>query len=186
MLQTHPADRSVMKFPIWIVFAALAACSTAPERQTVQIVRERPCIQTPLPSPTRDIGSLMTYYDHLGTLSGDALAREKEKASMEYSRSGGDLDRMKLAMILSLPDTAFRDRQASLDLLAKGAKDGEMNSLARLLKSMILESQNSDDARRALEQTLEKERKHADTLQNKIDAIKQMEKNLLIHNKGNP
>ena len=188
MFQTHPAERPdrFMKFTILIVLAALAACSAAPQKQpVVQAIREPQCTPAMEPVPSRDIDSLMQYYDHLSGLSNEALGLEKEKTSLEFSRSGSDLDRMKLALIFWLPDTPFRDRRAALDLLRRGSGAKAMDSFARLMKVMVAEQQDSDNAQQALEQLLAKERKHAEALQNKIDAVKKMEKNLLIH-KGNP
>ena len=123
----------------------------------------------------------MQYYDFLVRLPAQALVKEKDSETQEFSRTGGDLDRMKLALLLWLPDTPFRNGKAALDLLDKTPGDKNLASFAAFFKVMLAAQQDAENAQSRLEQTLEKERKHAAALQDKIDAIKKMEKTLLDH-----
>ncbi|HQT25390.1 MAG TPA: hypothetical protein PLK99_02180 [Burkholderiales bacterium] len=164
--------------PFALVFT-LAACAGAPPLQPVQPIQ--PCEQAKQPDVVHDIDSLMQYYDKLTILQAEKLVEEKKTVADEYSRTGSDPSRIRLAMLLWLPETPFRDTKTALDLLDKGFTDKGVDSFAKLFKTMIAEQQTAENAQQDLEQMLEKEKKHSAALQNKIDAVKKMEKTFLNH-----
>ena len=126
----------------------------------------------------------MRYYDTLSGLSGTALFTEYQNASLEFSHSGSDLDRVKVGVLLALPNTSFHDLQASLNLLNTAViKDPGLKSLAGMLGGALLQEQQSENAVRDLAQMLKDEKKHSESLQGKIDAIKSMEKSFILRDK---
>ncbi|MHB1100788.1 MAG: hypothetical protein ACYCZR_14675 [Burkholderiales bacterium] len=131
--------------------------------------------------PTHDIDGLMQYYEQLEKLPASGLATEYRNTSLAYSKTGSDSSRMRLALLLWLPGTPFRNPGAALDLLkARPILDPGLRSFADLLGTLLAEQQNSDNAQHHLEQMLKEEKKHSSVLQDKIDAVKKMEK-ALIH-----
>lgn len=156
--------------------AMLAACSSAPPQQFMT----PPSVSAPS-MPTHDIDGLMQYYEQLGKIPASGLAAEYQNASLDYSKTGSDSSRMRLALLLWLPGTAFRNPQTALDLLkAKPVLDPGLRSFADIFSAMLAQQQDSENAQQHLEQMLKEEKKHSSALQDKIDAVKKMEK-ALIH-----
>ncbi len=157
--------------------AMLAACSTAPPQHAV--TPPPPVVMQQM--PTHDIDELMQYYEQLGKIPASGLAAEYQNASLAYSKTGSDSSRMRLALLLWLPGTSFRNPQTALDLLkTRPITDPGLHSFADIFGAMLAEQQNSEDAQQHLEQMLREEKKHSSSLQDKIDAVKKMEK-ALIH-----
>ncbi len=156
--------------------AMLAACSSAPPQQSM----------TPLSvgvqsMPTHDIDGLMQYYGQLGKIPAPRLEAEYQNASLDYSKTGSDSSRMRLALLLWLPGTSFRNPQAALDLLkTRPMLDPGLHSFADIFSAMLAQQQDAENAQQHLEQMLKEEKKHSSALQDKIDAVKKMEK-ALIH-----
>ncbi len=171
-------------YPTLPLLLVLAACSSAPQVRTIRTIQHCEPARQQIDT-AHEIDSLMQYYDRLTALPAEKLFDEKKALSDEYSKTASDQSRIRLAMLLWLPEAPFRDKKAALDLLGKDFTDKGLESFARLFKAAIAEQQASDDAQHDLEQLLDKERKHSAALQNKIDAVKKMEKTFLNH-KGKP
>lgn len=120
--------------------------------------------------------SLLLYHEHLRKLSIADLNREHEGVKRTLARSNSDFSRMRLAMLLSLSGANFRDDGRALGLLepmlAAGAADNETRALAQLLYVLISE-------RRRIEERLKDEQRKTEGLQQKLDALKSIEKSLL-------
>ena len=156
--------------------AMLAACSSAPPQQTMM-----PPSVSVQPMPTRDIDGLMLYYEQLEKIPAPGLETEYQNTSLAYSKTGSDSSRMRLSLLLWLPGTPFRNPQAALDLLkTKPILDPSLRSFADIFAAMLAEQQDSENAQHRLELMLKEEKKHSAALQDKIDAVKKMEK-ALIH-----
>lgn len=127
--------------------------------------------------------SLLLYHEYLRKLSGADLNREQEQARRALARSNSDFSRVRLAMLLSLPTASFRDDGRSLGLLEpmlkEGAADNEMRALAQLLYVLISE-------RRRIEERLKDEQRKTEGLQQKLDALKSIEKSLLERDPAKP
>ena len=156
--------------------ATLAACSSTPPQHAMT----PPSVSMQQIS-THDIDGLMQYYEQLEKIPASGLAGEYQNVSLAYSKTGSDSSRMRLALLLWLPGTSFRNPQAALDLIkTRPITDPGLRSFADIFGAMLAEQQNSEDAQRHLEQMLKEEKKHSSILQDKIDAVKKMEK-ALIH-----
>ncbi len=156
--------------------AMLAACSSAPPQQSM--IPPAVSVQS---MPTHDIDGLMQYYGQLGKIPAPRLEAEYQNASLDYSKTGSDSSRMRLALLLWLPGTSFRNPQAALDLLkTRPMLDPGLHSFADIFSAMLAQQQDAENAQQHLEQMLKEEKKHSSALQDKIDAVKKMEK-ALIH-----
>ena len=146
--------------------AALAGCAPM---GTVETPTPRPePIPEPRPAPpTSDAEHLLNYFQHAKTLSATDLNREHDSARGAYSRMRTDFNRVRYAMLLSLPNTNFFDEARALEVLEPVSRNqnGQLHGLAYLLTSHLQE-------RKRLEA-------NAQGLQQKLDALKSLERSMI-------
>jgi hypothetical protein len=140
--------------------ALLAGCTTLPDVMT----------QEPVPTaerPISNVESLLLYYRHIGKLKENQLSREHEISRRAYARERSDFNRVRLAMLLGLPNSALSDNARALELLDSVAKNGsgEFSALAALLAAQLHE-------RRRLDASVQ-------DLQQKLDALKSLERSMM-------
>ena len=137
---------------------------TEPEPQKAPVVLPGP---GPQPRQASEAENLISYFAHLRKLPGSELAREHEAARQAYSRGRSEYSGMRLAMVIGLPNTPFTDEARALDLLDPIARhtEGRLSSLAVMLVSQIQERRRLDA--------------NAQALQQKLDALKSLERSLL-------
>jgi hypothetical protein len=130
-----------------------------------------PWVQAGAPRPASDAESLLLYFQHIRKLSGADLTREYEAARQAYARARTDFNRVRLAMVLSLPGTAFYDETRALDLCDSVAKHegGRLQGLALLLGSHLQEQKRLTAS--------------AQGLQQKLDALKSLERSMIERNR---
>jgi hypothetical protein len=131
---------------------------------------ESPAVQiTARPSipVTSDAENLLAYYQQMRTLSGSDLGREHEIARKAYARSRTEFNRVRFAMMLSLPNTPFNDNGRALELLEPISRNpnGQLHGLAVLLVAHLQE-------RRRLDSSVQ-------GLQKKLDALKSLERSMI-------
>jgi hypothetical protein len=126
-----------------------------------------PWVQAGMPQPASDAESLLLYFQHIRKLSGADLSREHDTARQAYARARTDFNRVRLAMVLSLPGTAFNDDVRALDLCDTVAKHegGRLQGLALLLGSHLQEQKRLTAS--------------AQGLQQKLDALKLLERSMI-------
>ena len=181
------AARWEYRIALAVLATMLGACSALPGRAPSPAVSP-PVAPPPSVIPTTGLDEAMQYYEHLRRQPASALLKEHEKAAQAIAQTRNDLNRVKLALLLSLPNTPFHDNGAALNLLNELTRDAKATSsglrnLAHLLATLLAEQQrvnaNTDD----LSQKLKEEQKRAADLQEKVDAIKNMEKKLMRRDK---
>jgi len=121
-----------------------------------------------LPSPrVSDAEILLSYFGQLRKLAGPELAREHDAARQAYNTGQSDYNRVRLAMVKTLPNTPFHDDPRALELLEPLTKDSDsqLSGLASLLVCQIQERQRLDAGAQALQQ--------------KLDALKSLERSLI-------
>ncbi len=126
-----------------------------------------PWVQAGAPQPASDAESLLLYFQHIRKLSGADVSREHEAARQAYARARTDFNRVRLAILLSLPGTAFNDDARALDLCDRVAKHegGRLQGLALLLGSYLQEQKRLTA--------------NALGLQQKLDALKSLERSMI-------
>ena len=126
-----------------------------------------PWVQPGSPQPASDVESLLLYFQHIRTLAGPGVGREHEAARQAYARSRTDFNRVRLAMILSLPGTAFTDDARAVGLLETVAEHqgGRLQGLAAVLAASLKEQQQLAASAQALQQ--------------KLDALKSLERSMI-------
>ncbi|MGH8660201.1 MAG: hypothetical protein ACREUB_00380 [Burkholderiales bacterium] len=144
--------------------AALAGCGVI---RIAEPLEPAPWVQAGSPQPVSDIESLVLYFQHIRKLPASEAGREHEAARQAYARSRTDFNRVRLAMILSLPGTGFTDETRALGLLDTVAshEGGRLQGLAMLLGASLQEQQRLATS--------------AQGLQQKLDALRSLERSMI-------
>ncbi|HEX6002892.1 MAG TPA: hypothetical protein VFZ14_02735 [Burkholderiales bacterium] len=152
---------------------------TAPPPETQPEVRYEPEIVYPRaePAPVRradDVERLLAYFEQIRKLPPPELQRENESARTAFNRTRSDFDRMRLALILSVPNTALTDDQRAYELLDPVVKNrtSTLNGLALLMSTYLQE-------RRRLETGMQHLQQNVQGLQQKLDALMSLERTLI-------
>jgi hypothetical protein len=136
-----------------------------------------------VPAPVSDVDGVLNYYHRVLALKGPELGREYERARQDFEQIPSEVHRLRLAILLSVPGAAFRDESAAIGLLQSLVKDGSeetpLKSLAELLQNFILEQRRTEDALQAQSAKLRDEQRRAEALQQKLEALLQMEMNMI-------
>lgn len=127
------------------------------------------------------VDEALRYYVYLGGLSGADLAREHEAVRQAFNRTHGDFARMQYALILSLPNTRLRDEGRAMKLLEGWQKDDAdgLRRFGHFLSAQLAEQKRLDETNEVLRARLKDEQKRADDANNKLDALKSIEKSLM-------
>jgi hypothetical protein len=119
------------------------------------------------PPPASDVDSLVQYSQHIRKLSAGDLGREYDTVRQAYNRERNAVNRVRLAMVLTVPNTSFYDESRAIDLLEPVARDanGQLQALAFMLSSHLQEQKRLNA--------------HVQGLQQKLDALKSLERSLI-------
>jgi hypothetical protein len=137
-----------------------------PERVIRIVIPPAPVVAEPAPAL-----KAMEYFAQMKQRSPREQKVEQERLRKSFAGSRSDHDRMRLALALSLPGSSVKEEAQALELLEPLARDpkNEYQELALLLSALLSEQ------RRRGEQALQ--------LQNKLDGIKALEKEM--HERAN-
>lgn len=172
-----------LSFPILNMLAAatlLSACTMLSQLRPATNSTACP----PPPGVALTSNQLMHYSSCLGTLVDADINKEYQATNRSFSITGSDSDRLRLAMLLSLPDTGFRSIGTALDLLqhlpaGTTSASSELQDIAGILARLLTQQLRADEAVGDLTKALAAEKAHAEFLQGKIDAVKDLEINLI-------
>lgn len=144
--------------------ALLAGCAAL---GGIESQEPAPWVQAGSPQPASEIDSLLLYYQYIRKLPGPDLGREHETARQGYNGARTDFNRVRLAMVMSLPNSAFNDDVRALDLLEPVARNanGKLQGLALLLSSHLQEQKRLNA--------------NMYSLQQKLDALKSLERSMI-------
>lgn len=152
--------------------------------------KQTPChnAATP-PSPTpaveaRSQGSLLGYYHWLRTISEQEQLEQYEIVRAGHTADTVYRDKLRLALLLYLPDTPFRDRQGAKQLAKEFlrtpvAHDAEDEALAKLLLDVLQEHERVRHKSRDAQQRLKKERELRKTLETQLEQLKAIEQDII-------
>jgi hypothetical protein len=144
--------------------AVIAGCGVI---RIAEPLEPAPWVQAGAPQPASDAESLLIYFQHIRKLSGPEAGREYEAARQAYAGARTDFNRVRLAMMLSLPGAAFADEARAAGLLDTVAKrpGGRLQGLAVVLGAHLQEQQRLAAS--------------AQDLQQKLDALKSLERSMI-------
>lgn len=154
--------RSIVLLPV--CGALLAGCGVL---RGIETQEPAPWVQSGVARPASDADSLLLYYQHLRKLPGPELTREHDNARQAFARSRSDFNRIRLALVLSLPNTPYHDEGRALELIEAVAKkpNSRLNGLAYLLGAHLQDRKRLDAS--------------AQGLQQKLDALRSLERSLI-------
>lgn len=130
------------------------------------------CASSPFGSgEAREVAELLDYYEHLNGMAPDEQRREYAAAQAAFERQAGDAQRLRLALVLLLPRSPWRDDGRVLNLLGgleavPAERPSPRRDLALLLQKLVGERQR----------LLRDEHRKADDLQQKLDALRAIDR----------
>lgn len=156
--------------------AALGGCALFPsaEPEPAAPAASSAAASTPTPGTNHvkenaEVSALLAYYQQLLDLSAEELRREYLDTSKAFARDRSELSRLRLALLMSVPGAAWRDDAKLLALLEgaasiKSPPDSPRRQFVVLLHKLATEHQ--------------REQKRADELQQKLDSMLAIERDL--------
>ena len=131
-----------------------------------------------------DTERVARFYERLLTLKGADLASELEHRRADFDREKSELNRLQLALLLSLPTATFRDDNVAIALLApfvrdKAQESSSLRPLALWLHAQLVELRCADESLQQQTVKLKDEQRRGDVLQQKLDALLNMEKKMI-------
>lgn len=140
------------------------------------------------PRPANEVESLLTYFEYAKKLPGPDLNREHERIKQTFVNGRSDFTRLRYALLLTMPNSTFRDEGRALALLEPLLKEGAaaspaLRSFAYFLNAGITEHRRIEES---ANQKLREEQKRSETLEQKLDAIKSIEKTIIEREQNKP
>ena len=123
---------------------------------------------------------VVRYYTYLGSLNKANLNIEYQTTGAHFSASNNLSDRLKLIVLLTIPNTSFHNPKEAIDLLKSrpveaGNDSSDLSGFSTLLDMLLTQQQQADEQLTDLKKSLAEEKLHTKLLQEKIDAVKNME-----------
>lgn len=150
-----------------VIFACcislLSACAEMPKGESPKLVES-----------STNTSEALIFARRFSDLSADAQKKEYTQVTQALSKNRNDgASRIKAALIYSLPGSRYRDSSKALTLLDEIQRDRDSSSDAKALASLLRDSLNDSIK---LTQKAKDEQKRAETLQQKLDELKNIEK----------
>jgi hypothetical protein len=159
-----------------VVILMLEGCAILPHTHSVAPSQQEVVL-------TGQMDDMMEFYESLRKLSATELSRVYDKVKQNFVQNKSDANRTRMVLLLIMPGTSFRDVTSALYLLNEWPREAKtfnhLLSFRNLLAGQLMEQQRLSSSVEELSQKLRDEQKRVETMQNQIDAIKSMEKNLL-------
>lgn len=125
-----------------------------------------PAVAAPVIEDNRgdDAAKVLAYYAQLRQMSGPEQAREHESAKRALAKSRSDVNRLRYALLLTLPGAPVgEDPRELLEPVARGG-DSSLRGLAALMMTFLQEQRRLETS--------------AQGLQQKLDALLTLERNM--------
>lgn len=130
------------------------------------------CAATPWTAgETREVVELLDFHERLVTMAADEQRREFQAAQAAFEKQPGDPQRLRLALLLTLPRVAWRDDARALQLLGgmEAVPPGQPSprrDLAVLIQKLVAERQRQ----------VREEHRKAEDLQQKLDSLRAIDR----------
>ena len=148
----------------WVL--ALAGCANLWQTSSDAAAQER---------ESRQVVELIGYAQRVAALGSDEQQRELNASSQIFSKDRGAYGRVRLALVLSLPGTAFSDEPKAaglLEPLVSKEATGPMQQFAGLLHTQLAERL--------------REQRRATQLKEQLDALKDVERKIIEREQARP
>lgn len=158
--------------------------SAPPDGTVDQQARLEPAVppsRVEVPLLASELERVLVYFEQVKKLPAAELGREHDSTRAAFTRTRSDFDRMRLAMVLSIPNSAVSDDQRALELLDSVVR-GQNSSLRGLASLMSAHLQE----RRRLESGMHSLQQNVQGLQQKLDALMSLERSLIDREQTKP
>lgn len=178
---------------------ALAACrSPAPVTEYEVLPVEKPkqvAGKTPVEC-TPEVIELVSGSDGLlqqlaavRSKNSSQLKQEYEDAKRDFGANGGEAARLRLAALVLMPGTPFRNEAQAAQLLepytrTDGRSRAAYRGVAQLLLNQLEQARRQDATAQAQATKLKEEQKRTEELQRKLDALKDVERAMIQKDQG--
>jgi DNA repair exonuclease SbcCD ATPase subunit len=141
-----------------------------------------PWIRADGPRPAGDSESLLMYFEYVRNLPAAELAKEHETVRELYTKLRSGFNRVRYAMLLSVPGTAFNDGARALDVLEPLLmnQDAALHPIAFAVSAQIQEQRREQ----AQQQKLDELKQKSDELKQKSNELKQKSEGLKQKSEG--
>jgi hypothetical protein len=148
-------------------------------------VKPEPLPPPPPPEPQpSELYRLLVQSENVRKMQAADAARELEQARLAFVRSKTDYNRLQYAVLSLLPNAGGHDEAKAAALLEPMLKDKSSGATGLRAFGAFLYFQIAEN--RKMEDRMRDEQKRADSLQEKLDALKEVEKSLLDREQSLP
>lgn len=171
MERLYARMRIIGLFAVW----AISACAVSPQRAEIEPAgRESSDSAAPRAvwNGAHGIVHLLRYAEHIRALPLATLQHEYTEAEQQFASAPTPDNRLRLAMLLSLPSAPFRNDARARQLLTPAVQSAA--GYAEFTHWLLV----TIDERRALEEVVEEERRRRQALRAKLDQLKAIEEDM--------
>lgn len=169
----------------WLPWLALlAGCAGLPRSGSDAAVTESGA--PAWSAPADEVAGLLDYFHRLANAAPEEQRKALASAQAEFDEQAGEAQRLRLALVLALPRAPWRDDGRLLALLAPldpsaGQPSSPRRDLAGLLLRLVAERQRlAKDEQRRHETALRDEQRKSQELQQKLDALRSIDRDLRL------
>ena len=171
--------------------ALLAGCAVAPSGSPAPVLLSAA-------DQAREVTDLLDFYRRLAEGPSDAQREATRQAEADFERDPGEIERLRLALVLSLPRAAARDDARAAQLLeplvpAPDSAASPRHDLAVALRLFLGERLRAREEQRKAEESVQKlqaqlaerqrqlraEQRKAEELERKVDALRKIDRDAL-------
>ena len=159
--------------------------------ETAEAPRSQP--QTPQPRIIRiesDVEKLVQYFEQIKGYAAPQLSQEYERVRQGYMSEKSDFLRLKLVLFAILPSASAAEHARGLGLIEPLLKDttesSPTRSFAQLLYAVLSEQKKLEEGVQGLNLKLKEGQRREQALQEKLDALKEMETTLMERERALP
>jgi len=171
----HRTMRPKFHFILLFVVSLLAAC--APSGPSAVRGEDTPWLKPGAPRPASVVDAALAYHAHVRTLGPSDWNRENEALKDAFAKSPSDFQRLRQVLLLLAPNAPAKEQGRLPALLDRLEKDTQKSTFG--LHPLVVLLRSEFDERRRLEDKLREESKKNEELEQKLEALKNIEKNLL-------
>lgn len=170
---------------LMVVFISLGGCAVL---KSLEPGRSDYWVKPGSPRPATEVESLIMYFEYAKKLSGTELNKEHEQVKQAFATGKSDFARLQYVLLLAMLNASFRDEGRALGLLEPLLKENAaagpgLRTFAYFLNAEITEHRRIEEG---ANQKLREEQKRSEALQQKLDAIKSIEKTLIEREQSAP
>jgi len=135
------------------------------------------------------IDKLLTYFEEVQKLTSPERLQEYELLKRTWNHDRSEYVRLQLAMLLSVPDSTFHDGERAQSLIDPILKEksprSRLRPIAYVISILLAAQHEAEEEMRVLKDALLDEAERNRALEQKLEALKTLEKNLIERESGN-